>query len=210
MKGKEEREREGGGGGAAGPGAAGPGAGGGSPEKSHSAQEHKEQGNRLFGGRKYPEAAAAYGRAIVSVSRVRSSPPSPTTRSSLVPTSRCPPVPGPVLPNDAHLSRALSPPPRCPPAQDPVIVPLPPGVPLSGALLLSDVPLPKALSPHPLASPCSRLYLSAPPSVPSRRSLFSGLCSYPCCLLPTALFPPVAVRLWGQVTPHTSLWSCSS
>uniref|UniRef100_A0A8C5UAU9 E3 ubiquitin-protein ligase CHIP n=2 Tax=Passeriformes TaxID=9126 RepID=A0A8C5UAU9_9PASS len=43
MKGKEERE-----GGAAGPGAAGPGAGGaggGSPEKSHSAQEHKEQGN---------------------------------------------------------------------------------------------------------------------------------------------------------------------
>ncbi|XP_015150153.2 E3 ubiquitin-protein ligase CHIP isoform X1 [Gallus gallus] len=63
MKGKEEREREGGGG-AVGPGAAGPGAGGGSPEKSHSAQEHKEQGNRLFGGRKYPEAAAAYGRAI--------------------------------------------------------------------------------------------------------------------------------------------------
>ncbi|KAM9291344.1 E3 ubiquitin-protein ligase CHIP isoform 2-T2 [Morus bassanus] len=59
MKGKEERE-----GGAAGPGAAGLGAGGGSPEKSHSAQEHKEQGNRLFGGRKYPEAAACYGRAI--------------------------------------------------------------------------------------------------------------------------------------------------
>ncbi|XP_032053310.1 E3 ubiquitin-protein ligase CHIP [Aythya fuligula] len=79
MKGKEERGE----GGAAGPGggggggggssaaAAGPGAtgggcggGGGSPEKSYSAQEHKEQGNRLFGGRKYPEAAAAYGRAI--------------------------------------------------------------------------------------------------------------------------------------------------
>uniref|UniRef100_A0A8C2U2Z9 E3 ubiquitin-protein ligase CHIP n=1 Tax=Coturnix japonica TaxID=93934 RepID=A0A8C2U2Z9_COTJA len=64
MKGKEEREREREGGGAAGPGTAGPGAGGGSPEKSHSAQEHKELGNRLFGGRKYPEAAAAYGRAI--------------------------------------------------------------------------------------------------------------------------------------------------
>ncbi|XP_071616443.1 E3 ubiquitin-protein ligase CHIP [Heliangelus exortis] len=60
MKGKEERE-----GGGGGPGATGPGiAGGGSPEKSHSAQEHKEQGNRLFGGRKYPEAAACYGRAI--------------------------------------------------------------------------------------------------------------------------------------------------
>ncbi|KAM8798503.1 E3 ubiquitin-protein ligase CHIP [Eudromia elegans] len=74
MKGKEEQE-----GGAAGPGAgpggaAGPGAGprggaagAGSPEKSHSAQEHKEQGNRLFVGRKYPEAAACYGRAIVTL-----------------------------------------------------------------------------------------------------------------------------------------------
>lgn len=56
MKGKEEKE-------------GGPrlGAAGGSPEKSPSAQELKEQGNRLFVGRKYPEAAACYGRAIVSV-----------------------------------------------------------------------------------------------------------------------------------------------
>ncbi|XP_029805132.1 E3 ubiquitin-protein ligase CHIP isoform X2 [Suricata suricatta] len=53
MKGKEEKE-----------GGARLGAGGGSPEKSPSAQELKEQGNRLFVGRKYPEAAACYGRAI--------------------------------------------------------------------------------------------------------------------------------------------------
>ncbi|XP_051698160.1 E3 ubiquitin-protein ligase CHIP isoform X1 [Oryctolagus cuniculus] len=52
MKGKEEKE-----------GGARLG-GGGSPEKSPSAQELKEQGNRLFVGRKYPEAAACYGRAI--------------------------------------------------------------------------------------------------------------------------------------------------
>ncbi|XP_048350977.1 E3 ubiquitin-protein ligase CHIP [Sphaerodactylus townsendi] len=77
MKGKEEKEKEGGlggGGGVAGltgsgvgPGM-GPGSGGGlvggSPEKSRSAQEYKEQGNRLFVGRKYPEAAVCYGRAI--------------------------------------------------------------------------------------------------------------------------------------------------
>uniref|UniRef100_A0A8C6ZQH6 E3 ubiquitin-protein ligase CHIP n=3 Tax=Nothoprocta TaxID=8806 RepID=A0A8C6ZQH6_NOTPE len=44
-------------------GVAGPGLRAG-PDKSHSAQEHKEQGNRLFVGRKYPEAAACYGRAI--------------------------------------------------------------------------------------------------------------------------------------------------
>lgn len=74
MKGKEEKEGGGGGGAGpcgagprgGGPGGAGAGPGGGSPEKSHSAQEHKEQGNRLFVGRKYPEAAACYGRAIVS------------------------------------------------------------------------------------------------------------------------------------------------
>ncbi|XP_055991041.1 E3 ubiquitin-protein ligase CHIP isoform X3 [Sorex fumeus] len=53
MKGKEEKE-----------GGARPSAGGGSPDKSPSAQELKEQGNRLFVGRKYPEAAACYGRAI--------------------------------------------------------------------------------------------------------------------------------------------------
>lgn len=55
MKGKEEKE-----------GGARLGAAGGSPEKSPSAQELKEQGNRLFVGRKYSEAAACYGRAIVS------------------------------------------------------------------------------------------------------------------------------------------------
>lgn len=55
MKGKEEKE-----------GGARLGTGGGSPDKSPSAQELKEQGNRLFVGRKYPEAAACYGRAIVS------------------------------------------------------------------------------------------------------------------------------------------------
>ena len=54
MKGKEEKE----GGARLGTG------GGGSPDKSPSAQELKEQGNRLFVGRKYPEAAACYGRAI--------------------------------------------------------------------------------------------------------------------------------------------------
>ncbi|XP_023956416.2 E3 ubiquitin-protein ligase CHIP isoform X1 [Trachemys scripta elegans] len=77
MKGKEEKESGGlglgGGSGGGGPcggqrGSAaaglGGGPGGGSPEKSHSAQEHKEQGNRLFVSRKYPEAAACYGRAI--------------------------------------------------------------------------------------------------------------------------------------------------
>ncbi|CAM5143652.1 unnamed protein product [Eretmochelys imbricata] len=77
MKGKEEKESgalglgggPGGGGPCGGPrGSAaaglGGGPGGGSPEKSHSAQEHKEQGNRLFVSRKYPEAAACYGRAI--------------------------------------------------------------------------------------------------------------------------------------------------
>ncbi|KAJ7305732.1 hypothetical protein JRQ81_010098 [Phrynocephalus forsythii] len=91
MKGKEEKEKEkekegggpgllgvggrlgvgggGGGGGLAGLGGGGGGGGGGlaggsSPEKSRSAQEYKEQGNRLFVSRKYPEAAACYGRAI--------------------------------------------------------------------------------------------------------------------------------------------------
>ncbi|KAM3826745.1 E3 ubiquitin-protein ligase CHIP isoform 1-T1 [Vipera latastei] len=67
MKGKEEKEKEGGaglpgGGGVC--GEAGGGGGGGSPEKTRSAQEYKEQGNRLFVSRKYPEAAACYGRAI--------------------------------------------------------------------------------------------------------------------------------------------------
>ncbi|XP_068964263.1 E3 ubiquitin-protein ligase CHIP isoform X2 [Petaurus breviceps papuanus] len=61
MKGKEEKEGGGGGGGAR----LGSGGGGtGSPEKSPSAQELKEQGNRLFVGRKYPEAAACYSKAI--------------------------------------------------------------------------------------------------------------------------------------------------
>lgn len=107
MKGKEERGEggaagPGGGGGgssaaAAGPGAAGGGCGGGggSPEKSYSAQEHKEQGNRLFGGRKYPEAAAAYGRAIVSEPR---DPP------------RHPPIP-----LRHHRARPSPPTPGCPP-----------------------------------------------------------------------------------------------
>lgn len=60
MKGKEEKESS-----------ARLGAAGGSPEKSPSAQELKEQGNRLFVGRKYPEAAACYGRAIVSAPKPR-------------------------------------------------------------------------------------------------------------------------------------------
>lgn len=60
MKGKEEKESS-----------ARLGAAGGSPEKSPSAQELKEQGNRLFVGRKYPEAAACYGRAIVSAPEPR-------------------------------------------------------------------------------------------------------------------------------------------
>lgn len=37
----------------------------GSPEKSSSAQELKEQGNRLFLCRKYQEAATCYSKAIV-------------------------------------------------------------------------------------------------------------------------------------------------
>ncbi|XP_036594867.1 E3 ubiquitin-protein ligase CHIP [Trichosurus vulpecula] len=62
MKGKEEKEGGGGGGGGARLGSGGGGTG--SPEKSPSAQELKEQGNRLFVGRKYPEAAACYSKAI--------------------------------------------------------------------------------------------------------------------------------------------------
>ncbi|KAL7979098.1 hypothetical protein Chor_015122 [Crotalus horridus] len=61
MKGKEEKEKEGG---AGLPGGGEAGGAGGSPEKTRSAQEYKEQGNRLFVSRKYPEAAACYGRAI--------------------------------------------------------------------------------------------------------------------------------------------------
>lgn len=38
----------------------------GSPEKSSTAQELKEQGNRLFLCRKYQEAATCYSKAIVS------------------------------------------------------------------------------------------------------------------------------------------------
>lgn len=38
-----------------------------SPEKSTSAQELKEQGNRLFLSRKYQEAATCYSKAIVSL-----------------------------------------------------------------------------------------------------------------------------------------------
>ena len=37
-----------------------------SPEKSSTAQELKEQGNRLFLCRKYQEAATCYSKAIVS------------------------------------------------------------------------------------------------------------------------------------------------
>ncbi|KAM9098746.1 E3 ubiquitin-protein ligase CHIP isoform 2-T2 [Sarcophilus harrisii] len=62
MKGKEEKEGGGGGGSGARLGSGGGGAA--SPEKSPSAQELKEQGNRLFVGRKYPEAAACYSKAI--------------------------------------------------------------------------------------------------------------------------------------------------
>ena len=40
----------------------------GSPEKSSTAQELKEQGNRLFLCRKYQEAATCYSKAIVSKS----------------------------------------------------------------------------------------------------------------------------------------------
>ncbi|XP_054848340.1 E3 ubiquitin-protein ligase CHIP isoform X1 [Eublepharis macularius] len=71
MKGKEEKEKEAGGGAGLPGSGGGPGLGGGlaggSPEKSRSAQEYKEQGNRLFVSRKYPEAAACYARAIVSL-----------------------------------------------------------------------------------------------------------------------------------------------
>lgn len=42
----------------------------GSPEKSASAQELKEQGNRLFLNRKYQEAAVCYSKAIVSTDSV--------------------------------------------------------------------------------------------------------------------------------------------
>lgn len=46
----------------------------GSPEKSSTAQELKEQGNRLFLCRKYQEAATCYSKAIVrtvSLSRLQ-------------------------------------------------------------------------------------------------------------------------------------------
>lgn len=47
----------------------------GSPEKSSTAQELKEQGNRLFLCRKYQEAATCYSKAIVSDGRRRTMPP---------------------------------------------------------------------------------------------------------------------------------------
>lgn len=43
----------------------------GSPEKSSTAQELKEQGNRLFLCRKYQEAATCYSKAIVSDRRCK-------------------------------------------------------------------------------------------------------------------------------------------
>ncbi|KAG9464485.1 hypothetical protein GDO78_019870, partial [Eleutherodactylus coqui] len=61
MKGKEE---SGSGGGRPSGVSSGPGGIGGSPEKSVSAQELKEQGNRLFVGRKYQEAVSCYSKAI--------------------------------------------------------------------------------------------------------------------------------------------------
>lgn len=163
MKGKEEREREGGGG-AVGPGAAGPGAGGGSPEKSHSAQEHKEQGNRLFGGRKYPEAAAAYGRAIVSVSRAWASPPSPATQPSPVPTSRA--LSSPTMPT---YPGPCPPPPRCSPARDPVVAPLPPGVSLPRA----PSPPKRHHSQGPVITCCPLAQgpVLPPPSIPLLKAL---------------------------------------
>lgn len=44
----------------------------GSPEKSSTAQELKEQGNRLFLCRKYQEAATCYSKAIVSTTKIKS------------------------------------------------------------------------------------------------------------------------------------------
>ncbi|XP_075175601.1 LOW QUALITY PROTEIN: E3 ubiquitin-protein ligase CHIP [Anomaloglossus baeobatrachus] len=61
MKGKEEA---GSGGGRPSGVSSGPGGIGGSPEKSVSAQELKEQGNRLFVARKYQEAVSCYSKAI--------------------------------------------------------------------------------------------------------------------------------------------------
>ncbi|KAG8550949.1 hypothetical protein GDO81_023878 [Engystomops pustulosus] len=59
MKGKEESS-----GGRPSGISGGPGGIGGSPEKSVSAQELKEQGNRLFVARKYQEAVSCYSKAI--------------------------------------------------------------------------------------------------------------------------------------------------
>lgn len=67
MKGKEEKES----------------GGGGSPEKSTSAQELKEQGNRLFVTRKYQEAVACYTKAIVSTGEQRR--PGPFPVAAVVP-----------------------------------------------------------------------------------------------------------------------------
>ncbi|KAM8961135.1 E3 ubiquitin-protein ligase CHIP [Pelodytes ibericus] len=61
MKGKEE---SGSSGGRPSGVSGGPGGIGGSPEKSVSAQELKEQGNRLFVARKYQEAVSSYSKAI--------------------------------------------------------------------------------------------------------------------------------------------------
>ncbi|XP_069840421.1 E3 ubiquitin-protein ligase CHIP isoform X2 [Dendropsophus ebraccatus] len=61
MKGKEE---SGSGGGRPSGVSSGQGGIGGSPEKSVSAQELKEQGNRLFVARKYQEAVSCYSKAI--------------------------------------------------------------------------------------------------------------------------------------------------
>lgn len=57
----------------------------GSPEKSSTAQELKEQGNRLFLCRKYQEAATCYSKAIVSDSRRRTIP-------AMIAISVCAPV----------------------------------------------------------------------------------------------------------------------
>lgn len=77
----------------------------GSPEKSSTAQELKEQGNRLFLCRKYQEAATCYSKAIVSDSRRQTIPPV-IARSACAPiwfpAQPCVPEPQPVSGSVLH------------------------------------------------------------------------------------------------------------
>lgn len=117
------------------------------------------------------------------------------------PALPCPDLPGPVLPNDAHLSGALSSPTPLLPCSRPCRRPPPPGslcpgprplpnVTILRALSLPAVPLPRTLSSHRPVSPSSRPCLPAPPA--------------PQCPLLRALSPPRGPCSQGHVITPVS------